>query len=73
MMAAIQHLANKSIPKKHAAPFHPLVDPGDSTRSAAPRAKTHRSCLRHHMSLWRRAHQAVAQKFHLKQKSQLQC
>ena len=31
------------------------------------------SCLRHAWSLWRRAHQAVAQKSHLKQKSQLQC
>ena len=49
MMAAIQHQANKPYPKKHAAPFHPLVDPGDPTYSSAPRAKTHPSRLRHRM------------------------
>jgi SRSO17 transposase len=32
MMAAIQHQTNKSMPKKQAAPPHPLFDPGDPTR-----------------------------------------
>ena len=72
MMAAIQHLANKSIPKKtRRSDFIRWSIQEIRRDSPAPRAKTHRPAYVIAWSLWRRAHQAVAQKFHLKQKSQL--
>jgi hypothetical protein len=78
MMAAIQHQANKPTPKKtksSATPRHPI----SSVWSIQEIRRIAQRLARKRMqpadviawSLWRRAHQAAAQKSHLKQRSQL--
>ena len=77
MMAAIQHLANKPIPKKTNQTQRQGTDfirwSIQEIRRIAQRLARKRIHPAYVIawSLWRRAHQAVAQKSHLKQKSQL--
>ena len=78
MMAAIQHRANKPAPKKNKVERNAKTSDlmrwsiqeirGIAQRLARKRIQPANVIA---WSLWRRAHQAAAQKSHLKQRSQL--
>ncbi|SSC72142.1 unnamed protein product [Ciceribacter sp. T2.26MG-112.2] len=76
MMATIRHEANAALPKRRAGQdrepaAHPLV--GSGIRRIATRLARRHIHPAHVIawSLWRRAHQAVAQRAHLKSKMQM--
>jgi len=82
MMAVIRHHANPPQPKKRNAEpaqkqnhrrlvIDPMVNPGSSAHrhQARPKADPTRHIIA--WSLWRRAHQAIAQRSHIKAKRQL--
>jgi hypothetical protein len=83
MMAVIRHRADSPPPKKkqnaesqqksknsHAA-IDPLVNPGSPPNRYQARPKADPTRTYHRMALWRRAHQAAAQRSHFKANRQL--